>query len=240
MIDTHAHLELLSYPAGWMDGLSAVVLAGTNFEDSLANIEIAQQNPKLKAVVGYHPENLENDLRDLKELIAKNHQHIVAIGECGLDILYPKRQEQEKYFETQVELALEYDLPLIIHCRKLNDEIVEILKKYPKHRGVFHCYTGGKKRINKILDLGEWYFGLDGNLTYEEGLIEVVKTIPQDRLLLETDSPFLTPLPFRGEINKPAYIKYIYEKVSEIWGRSFKDTETAIDKNACRLFQIVR
>jgi TatD DNase family protein len=103
---------------------------------------------------------------------------------------------------------------------------------------VFHCYAGGNKRIKKVIDLGEnWYFGIDGNLTYEDGLVEVVKNIPKDRLLLETDSPALTPVPFRGGINSPKNIVYIYKKVAEIWEMSFEETEKIIDGNAKRLFK---
>jgi TatD DNase family protein len=106
-------------------------------------------------------------------------------------------------------------------------------------RGVIHCYTGGKKRIKKYLDISdELYFGIDGNLTYEVGLEQVVQNIPKDRLILETDSPYLTPVPFRGEKNCPEYVKYVYQKVSEIWQMSLDTTEKIIDDNAKRFFMI--
>ena len=121
------------------------------------------------------------------------------------------------------------------------EETIEILDSYKNLRGVIHCYSGGIKRI-KILQSrtnnNDFYFGIDGNLTYEEGLVEVVKNIPKDRLVLETDSPELTPIPFRGEKNYPEYVRYIYEKVAEIWGMSFEETEKLIDGNAKRLFQL--
>jgi TatD DNase family protein len=119
------------------------------------------------------------------------------------------------------------------------DEVIEIMAEYKNLSGVFHCYSGGKKRIKKILDLlGEWYFGFDGNLTYEVGLEEVVKIIPRERILAETDSPLLTPEPFRGQENRPVYVKYVYQKIADIWGESFEKTEEIIDANAKRLFKI--
>ena len=121
------------------------------------------------------------------------------------------------------------------------DETLEILNSYKNLRGVIHCYSGGKKRIKKVLQSridnhNDIYFGIDGNLTYEEGLQEVVREIPKDRLVLETDSPELTPIPFRALKNYPEYVKYVYEKVSEIWDQSFEETEKQIDGNAGRLF----
>jgi TatD DNase family protein len=149
------------------------------------------------------------------------------------------KKDQERLFRGQIAVALKHKKPLIIHSRKASDETLAILGSYKNLRGVIHCYTGGKKRIQKVLDLpGEWYFGIDGNLTYEDGLVEVVNNIPKDRLLLETDCPALTPIPHRGEINYPEYVKFVYEKVAEIWGMSFEETEKIIDGNAKRLFGI--
>jgi len=126
---------------------------------------------------------------------------------------------------------------LIVHSRKASDETLEILKSYKNLRGVIHCYTGGKKRIKKFLEISDnWYFGIDGNLTYEDGLVEVVKNIPKNRLILETDTPELTPVPHRGERNKPEYVEFVYKKVAEIWGMSFEETEKIIDENGERLF----
>jgi TatD DNase family protein len=130
---------------------------------------------------------------------------------------------------------------LIVHNREANNETLEILGEYKNLRGVIHCYSGGKKRIKRFLELpGMWYFGIDGNLTYEIGLEEVVKNIPKDRLVLETDCPYLTPVPFRGQKNCPEYVKYVYQKVSEIWQMSFEETEKIIDNNAKKLFKILK
>lgn len=253
MIDTHSHAEKTLCDID-MGEVSKIILAGTNLADSKANIEFAKQNSKLYPACGIHPQNTtdEQDLSISKKLnlleeLVKNNKNVVAIGECGLD-LSPAEQEGEdergldeqiELFEGQIKIAQKYNLPLIIHARKAVDESIEILKKYPNLRGVFHCYAGGKKRINKVLDLGpNWFFGLDGNITYEDGLIEVIKAIPQNRIVLETDSPYLTPLPYRNQTNYPKYIEYTYKKLAEIWDKSFEETEKIVDENASRLFEI--
>ena len=251
MIDTHAHIEntLCDIDIG---EVSKVILAGSNLADSKVNIEAAIRNKSLYPACGIHPQDtqpeldlpISKQLNLLEELVKNNINLVIAIGECGLDPspAPPGERdrgltEQMELFIGQIEIAQKYNLPLIIHARKAVDETIEVLKKYPNVKGVFHCYSGGKKRINKLLDLGpNWFFGLDGNITYEDGLSEVIKTIPTDRLILETDSPFLTPVPFRGQTNQPKYVKYIYEKVAEIWGKTFSETEKIIDENAARLF----
>jgi len=228
MIDTHAHLERIV--AEDLGELKYIVLAGSCKEDSIRNLELAKIDKRIIAAVGVHPQEKYSDIADLAKEAS-------AIGECGLDYSRGVDKNQEKFFRIQIELAQKYKLPLIIHARKAVDEVIKILKEYKNIRGVFHCYAGGKKRIKNVLELGEnWYFGIDGNLTYEIGLEEVVANIPKDRLILETDCPWLTPIPHRGEENKPAYVKYVYEKVAEMWKMDFKEAEKIIDGNAIRLF----
>ena len=238
MIDTHAHLEIL---CDIDKGIDKIILAGSNIETSKNNLILGEKYPKkLFTSVGIHPQETKESPAELKKIVNKNYKKIIAIGECGLDFSSEyNRDYQEKIFRIQIELVQEYKLPLIIHARKAVDEVINILSEYKNLSGVFHCYTGGNKRIKKVLSLGEnWYFGIDGNLTYEDGLVEVVKNIPKDRLVLETDSPALTPIPFRGEINSPKNVEYIYKKVAEIWKKSFEETEKIIDENAKKLFLI--
>jgi len=241
MIDTHAHIRPEDEIK--IKGLEWVVLSASNIEDSKENIILAKSNKKLLPAIGIHPQEkilvTSNWIQELEELLI-NNKEIVAVGECGLDFSdeYDKKQQQI-FFRGQICLALKYKKPLIIHSRKAMDETIEILKSYQNLSGVIHCYTGGAKRIPKIQELGEnWFMGIDGNLTYEEGLMEVVKKIPKDRLVLETDSPFLTPVPHRGETNYPEYVKFIYQKVADIWGMSFSETEKIIDENARKLFNV--
>ena len=247
MIDTHAHLEIF---CDIDRGLDKIILAAANLETSKNNLLLAKKYPDiLLASVGIHPQELDNSPVELKKIVEQNYKKIVAIGECGLDFSEISQESpkfknmvkiQEEIFRAQIELAQKYNKPLIVHARRAVDETVEILKEYKDLSGVFHCYAGGNKRIKKVIDLGpNWFFGIDGNLTYEIGLAEVVKNIPMDRLVIETDSPYLTPVPFKGEVNSPKNVIYIYEKVAEIWGKSFKETEKIIDGNAKRLFKFV-
>lgn len=227
MIDTHSHV------ATNIEGLDWVVLSGSNLEDSKQNIELAKNNKKLLPAIGVHPQEIGN-IEELENLMC---DEVVAIGECGLDFSADHdKKQQEIMFRAQICLALKYKKPLIIHSRKAMDETIDILKSYKNLSGVIHCYTGGTKRIKNIPE--NFYFGIDGNITYEDGLAEVVKNIPKDRLILETDSPFLTPVPHRGETNYPEYVRFIYQKVAEIWGISPKVAEKIIDDNARRLFRI--
>jgi len=247
MIDTHAHIRKGEEIR--IEGLDWVVMSGPNMAESRDNVEIAKMNPKLKAAVGIHPQEtprtpLENGgidklINELDEILSNNFE-IVAVGETGLDFIEPYDvKHQEILFRGQIALSLKHKKPLIVHSRKAMEETLEILRSYKNLKGVIHCYSGGKKRIQKVLDLpGQWYFGIDGNLTYEDGLAEVVKLIPKDRLVLETDSPELTPLPFRGEKNYPENVKYVYQKVAEIWQMSFEETEKIVDGNAKKLFGV--
>lgn len=238
MIDTHAHLEPTFCDISKVVGLKAIILSGSNIQNSKNNLQLAQKYPELYPAVGIHPQEISDEINLLEELVKS--PNLIAIGECGLEFVGEvDKEKQELYFRKQIELAQKYNKSLIIHARKAIDEVILILKEYKNLRGVFHCYSGGKKRVKKILELsGEWYFGFDGNITYEVGLEEVVKIIPRDKILAETDSPLLTPEPFRGQENQPIYVKYVYQKIADTWGESFEKAEEIIDANAKRLFKI--
>jgi len=244
MIDTHAHLSSRFSQEVNLEKLQWVILSASCQQDSLDNLELAKKNSKLLPAVGIHPQevitNYELQITNLEALLA-NNKNIIAIGECGLEFLDgANKKAQEQLFRGQIDLSLKYQKPLIVHSREASDETWEILKSYKNLSGVIHCYTGGKKRIKKFLEISDkWYFGIDGNVTYEVGLEEVVKNIPKDRLILETDTPFLTPIPHRGEKNQPEWVEFVYQKVAEIWGVSFRETEKIIDANARRLFGII-
>ncbi len=241
MIDTHAHLSSRFSEEIRIEGLDYVVLAASCLADSKDNLELAKINKKMLPAIGIHPQEISNSFEELEKLFEKR---VAAIGECGLEftdeITEMDKKKQIELFRKQIVMSQNVSRPLIIHSRQASDETLEILGEYENLSGVIHCYTGGKKRIKKFLELpGEWYFGIDGNLTYEIGLEQVVAEIPKDRLILETDSPFLTPVPFRGEKNCPEYVKYVYQKVSEIWQMSLETSEKIIDDNARKLFKIV-
>ncbi|MBI2464774.1 TatD family hydrolase [Candidatus Shapirobacteria bacterium] len=241
MIDTHAHIRMDDELK--IDGLELVILSASNIEDSGVNLNLSRENDRLYPAVGIHPQDvpieIDTAIFELEEMLIKNKQ-IVAVGECGMDFSRDyDLDKQTELFRGQIELAIKYDKPLIIHSRKAMDETIETLTSYKNLKGVVHCYSGGKKRISRIMNMeGEWYFGIDGNLTYEPGLQEVVLNIPKDRLVLETDSPELAPIPFKGQTNYPEYVRYVYETVSKLWKVSLEETENQIDSNARRLFQV--
>jgi len=259
MIDSHAHLNFPEF-AGKIDqivletkeaGLSGIIVASSNLADSFIATELTQKySGYLFASVGIHPQKtdpenrlpIKDQLSQLENFIHENKSCIVAIGETGLDFSpAPPReesrsyQEQENLFLGQIELSKKYNLPLIIHARKAVDEVIKILiSSCSTLRGVFHCYAGGKKRVQKILSLpGTWYFGFDGNITYDAGLTGIIPVIPEERILIETDSPFLTPKPFRGQRNTPAYLPYIQNKLNKILD---KDLTSQILQNTHNLF----
>jgi TatD DNase family protein len=241
MIDTHAHLSSRFSKNIRIEGLDYVILAASCVADSKDNLELSKTNKKLLPAIGIHPQEINDDFATLEKLF---DDRVVAIGECGLEftdeVSELDRKKQVELFRKQIVMSQNVDRPLIVHSREASDEMLQILGEYKNLRGVIHCYTGGKKRIKKYMGLpGMWYFGIDGNLTYEIGLEEVVKNIPRDRLILETDSPYLTPVPFRGEKNCPEYVKYVYQKVSEIWQMSLETTEKIVDDNAKRLFNFI-
>jgi TatD DNase family protein len=259
MYDTHAHLnfpELSDQIEEIVEkskavGVNGIIIASSNLEDSQKSIELAKKYPGfLYASVGIHPQktdpenkmSIEEQLKSLEDIIleSKRSSAIVAIGETGLDFSEAPpgeenrtKEDQETLFKGQISLAQKYQLPLAIHAREAVDETIEILSALT-HQGVFHCYAGGKKRIPKILNLpGEWYFGFDGNLTYDEGLQNTVKLIPENRIIIETDSPYLTPIPHRGETNTPVYLPLIQEKINAVLG---KDLTKQIEENTKALF----
>ncbi len=262
MIDTHAHLtfpplyqEVEKVIAeSKTAGLTGIILGSSNLQDSSQTLNLAQKHPGfLFASVGIHPQktdpqnkaSVEDQLQALEGLILKakasSPNPLVALGETGLDFSpappgnedRPK-EEQMRLFQGQIKLAQKHHLPLIIHAREAIDEVIKLLSNFGNIRGTFHCYAGGRKRIAKILTLPKaWYFGFDGNLTYDEGLQNTLKLIPQERILIETDSPFLAPIPHRGEVNTPAYLPLIQEKINEILGQ---DLTQKILENSQRLF----
>ncbi|MGB9706607.1 MAG: TatD family hydrolase [Microgenomates group bacterium] len=257
LIDTHAHLNFPDYEKD-LDkvvaraikaGVKKIICVSSNITDSKKAIEIAKKHPKIVfAAVGIHPhqtdpENqtpVEEQIKKLEKLAKQ--KEVVAIGECGLDFspAPPKEKErprsvQQFLFESQIKLAQKLNLPLLIHSREAFKETVEILKKFKGLKGVFHCYAGGKKGIPKVEELG-FFFGLAGNLTYDEGLQNVLRQIPLEKIVLETDSPFLAPVPFRGQRNEPAHIKIIAQALAKIKNISFEKVAKTTTKNTHNLF----
>ena len=258
LVDTHAHLNFSDFEndldevikRSVENDVKNIICVSSSLKDSIKTIEIAKKYPGIVyAAVGIHPHQTDSQekgspkeqIKQLRELIKNNK--VIAIGECGLDFsptppMEKDRSEKDQIFlfKKQIELAIEKHLPLVVHSRKALPKVLEILDPFKgKIRGVLHCYSGSKKDIKKIEELG-LYFGLDGNLTYDVGLQNVAKLIPLEKILLETDSPFLTPKPYRGLRNEPKNVKIIAEFLAQLKGLPLNQIVETITKNTHAAF----
>ena len=254
LIDTHTHLYLDAFNEDRPAMISRALEAGVKLM-LLPNIDLASI-PGMHALcdefpencfpmMGLHPCDVKDDFRAvLNEMEAMlDQRRYVAIGETGIDLYWDKTTlpNQIESFEIQVEWAKQRDLPIVIHARESFDEIFAVLDRVNDERlkGVFHCFTGNAQQAKKIMDYGGFMMGLGGVLTYEKsGLAEVAKDIPLEVLLLETDSPFLTPKPYRGKRNESAYVKFVAEKLAEVKQLSLHEIAQATTANAIRLFRL--
>lgn len=250
IFDTHAHYdderfsedseELLS--SFLSDGISGVISCGVNAESSKANIELAKKYPFIYAAVGYHGLNTEDLTVDYLEILCElvKEEKVVAVGEIGLDYHYEKetRDIQLEVFRRQIELANEYDLPVIVHDREAHEDTLNILKEL-KPKGVVHCFSGSVEMAKEIIRLG-MYIGLGGAVTFKNAVkpVEVAKFVPEDRLLLETDAPYMTPVPFRGKRCTSLHIPYTAEKIAKVRDIDTQYLLNITDRNARMLFNI--
>lgn len=252
IFDTHAHYDssafnpdreavLAALPEA---GVALVVDPGCDLPTSRAALALAEQFPHVYAAVGIHPEDCagytDADLDALRQLC--RHDKAVAIGEIGLDYYWaenPPREFQQQVFRRQLELALELDMPVIIHDREAHGDCLAIVKEYPGLRGVFHCFSGSPEMAAELLKRG-WYLGFDGPITYKNAkrAPEVAAITPLDRILVETDSPYMTPVPFRGKRNDSRYLPYVLEKLAEWKGVTTEEMTDITFANGKRLFGI--
>ena len=249
--DTHAHYDSSKFDADRdavlralpESGVTIVVDPGDNAERSRRAVELAQQYPHVYAAVGWHPEEAENwdenSLPAIREL-AKQPK-VCAIGEIGLDYYWDTtyRERQKEMFRAQIELALELDLPVIVHDREAHGESLEIVRDYPALRGVFHCFSGSVEMAQELLRRG-WYLGFDGPITYKNAARapEVIRICPMERILLETDSPYLAPVPNRGKRNDSRNLPYIAATVARIKDMPVETVAAQTMENGKKLFGI--
>ena len=249
MIDTHAHLDMLKTEEDLIESvekLDYIITIGCDKEEIPKAIQIAEKFENVFASIGYHPYDVkgidDNDLDELK-VNAKNNKKVLAIGETGLDYYrdYTPVDVQKEFFKKQIKIAKELDVPLIVHSREANEDTMDILEEYSPFpsSGIIHCFGGDRKMMERAVEIG-FYISFAGNITYPkaDGLRDVLKHTPLERLLLETDSPFLSPQKKRGKPNKPANIFYTLEFVAEFLGIDKKELERITDENALRLFKI--
>ena len=249
--DTHAHYddkafdddryELLEQILA--ESVSYILNPGCDAESSRHALELAERFENMYAAVGVHPGEIEGyrpgDLELIEGLAA--HPKCLAIGEIGLDYYWDdsRKQEQKELFASQLELAMRLDKPVIVHDREAHADSMEIVSSYASLRGVFHCYSGSAEMAKELLKRG-WYLGFDGPVTYKNArkTLEVLEICPVDRILIETDSPYLSPVPMRGKRNNSSNLTYICQKIAEIKSINPEDAARITLENGKRLFGI--
>ena len=250
IFDTHAHYNDKAFDedrTNLLDsfsesGILGVINCGTDIESSKKSIELSEQYDFMYCAVGFHPEDIAKADKDYLTKIRElaKHKKCVAIGEIGLDYYWVKdnKEEQKRIFTEQIILANELNLPVIIHSRDAHNDTLEILKKY-KPKGVLHCFSGSVEIMKEALKTG-MYIGLGGAVTFKNARVplEVSENLPLERLLLETDCPYMSPVPYRGKRNQSTYISFVAEKIAEVKNLTKKEVLTTANNNACELFKI--
>lgn len=272
LIDTHCHLNFKVFADNVLEvinaakaaGVEKIIVPGTNLETSRSAVELATQYPQVYASIGIHPHHagiMNDELRIMNELKQlATHKKVVAIGECGLDYYvyqktkYPNyqideqfKQKQKKIFLLQIELAIELNLPLIIHNRDADSDLLALLKslkgsKYKSLKGVFHCMQGNEELLNWGLE-HNYYFGITGLVTYNHRMQAMVKKTTITKLLSETDAPFLIPEPLKSRHifpNSPQNVKIIVERIASLKGDSFLTASKQLSDNAVQLFKVIK
>ena len=252
IFDTHAHYDAAQFDSDRDAVLSAlpgagvelVVDPGCDVPSSRAAVTLAEQYPFVYAAAGLHPEDCsgagEAEFDAIRSLCG--HKKAVAVGEIGLDYYWkenPPREFQRLVFVRQIELALELDLPVIVHDREAHGDCLSIVREYPDLRGVFHCFSGSAEMAAELLKRG-WYLGFDGPVTYKNArrAEEVVKVTPLDRMLIETDAPYLSPVPLRGKRNDSRNLPWVVERLAAWKGADPEELALAALENGKRLFRI--
>jgi TatD DNase family protein len=254
LVDTHCHIQFPDYPLDPIEAIqnavehdvTRLIAIGCTLPDSQAAVEFARSHDSVWASIGLHPHegaryvHDHHALQQFRELVAKNK--VVAVGETGLDYYYENspKEDQKKLLKFQLDLAAEHDLPLILHIRDAFDDFWPIFDSYKGLRGVVHSFTSDKRDVEQILRRG-LYVGLNGIMTFtkDQKQLEAAKAIPMDKLLLETDAPFLTPVPFRGKICEPKHVRTVGEFLADLRGESLAELASATTANAKRLFKLI-
>lgn len=254
LIDSHAHLDGEKFEddrAAVVEralavGVVKIITMGDNLESSARSVALAERFDPVYAAVGIHPEEAQPMTAATDDQLAAwaAQEKVVAIGEIGLDYYWEKDEEkralQRAIFVRQLDLARQLRLPVCIHDREAHGDMMKILKTEGRGlRGVLHCYSGSWEMAAELLK-GDWYFGIDGPLTYKNAakLPEIVQRLPAERILVETDSPYLSPMPFRGKRNEPAHVLYVAKKAAELRGESLEAFARATRENTRDLYGI--
>lgn len=232
------------------NGVSNFIVAGYDIESSKKAIEIVKKCEAAYAIIGISPDGVKNiknsndiekDIYEIRKII-ENNKKIVAVGEIGLDYYWNKENKelQKEMFIKQIELANSLDLPIVIHTREAINDTLQILKENPvKNRGIFHCCPLNRELVKEALKLG-YYISLSGVITFKnaKNADEIIKMIPEDKILIETDSPYLSPEPFRGKRNNCTNVRYVAEKIATVKSKTLEDIAQITNINAKKIFKL--
>jgi TatD DNase family protein len=250
MIDTHAHIYLPEFDKDRPNvidkareaGITKILMPAIDSSTHPAMLKSEENYPECIPMIGLHPCSVKENYEEELEVIDKyiRQRSFIAIGEIGLDFYWDVsfREQQFDAFHRQIKLAIENNIPIAIHSRNAINECIEVVQQYPGLRGVFHCFTGDVQQARQIIDCN-FMLGIGGVVTFKNaGLDKVIKEIGMNNVILETDAPYLAPVPFRGKRNEPAYTKIVAEKLSDITGTSVEEIEKETTANATRLFNL--
>ena len=252
LFDTHAHMDARAFDEDRASllaslpekGIGLLMNPGCSLESSRNACALAREYDYIYAAVGSHPDvadEVNEDVLEEYRKLCKLNPKVKAIGEIGLDYHYEDipRQLQQKAFRAQMALAQELDLPVIVHERDAHADGMDIVKEFPTVKGVFHCYSGSAEMARQLVDLG-WYIGFTGVLTFKNArkAVETAAAIPLDRIVLETDCPYMAPPPFRGKRNDPGYLYRMAQQLAEIRGLSLVEIHRITCENGKRLYRI--
>ena len=257
MIDTHTHIDGeefdedrdLAVQRAKDAGVEKILVPAIDLKSLAGVLAVCRAYPGYAyPMIGLHPEEVKADWQEtlgkMKPMLDAPGHPFVAVGEVGLDFYWSREFENEQLlaFEAQVEWAAEYDLPLMIHCRKAQNEMIHILKRHEKdlrRGGVFHCFTGNEREAAQLLEFDKFVLGIGGVLTFKKShLPEVLASIPTDRVVLETDSPYMAPVPMRGKRNESAFVALVLKKMAEVYGIDESELDRITTENACRIFNL--
>lgn len=249
LTDTHTHIYLPEFETdreamvlrARVAGVQQMLLPAIDSSTHRQMLEVAARHNCLP-MMGLHPCSVTGNYAQEIAMIRQylQQQSFVAVGEIGLDFYWDKTFVQEQYaaFHEQIGLALEYDLPVSIHSRNATDECISIVRQYPGLRGVFHCFSGNMEQAGAVIATG-LYLGIGGVVTFKNaGLDKVIAATGPDRVVLETDAPYLAPVPYRGKRNEPAYLQAVAQKLAELTGLNFEDAGLITTENARQLFKL--
>ncbi|WP_319371229.1 TatD family hydrolase [uncultured Ilyobacter sp.] len=251
LIDSHCHLDNEKFQDDRdeviekiREQLEFAVNIGYDLKSSEESIKLAEEHDFIYAVTGIHPTDITGYNKEMEKAVEKmaRHPKVLAVGEIGLDYhwMTESKERQQEIFRSQIEIAKRVGKPIVVHTRDAMHDTLEILKDYPEVTGILHCYPGSYESALEVMD--NYYFGVGGVITFKNArkLVEAVREIPLEKLLVETDCPYLTPEPYRGKRNEPVYVEYVARKIAEIKGVDYEEVVKITNKNTKLAYKMIK